>query len=81
MENLCKSHTMKLFLPLLHEITESVEGSSTKSKVFVKNGGALSSCRPSTGCGEKDEDAAPHAAAMLVAEAAGVSSSSAFTST
>lgn len=85
MANLCESHTMKLFLALLHEITESDEGSSTISKVLIKNGGVPKSCKASIGCGEEDDDAAPpppppvHAAALLAVEAVGVSSSSIFT--
>lgn len=54
-ENLWESQTMKLFLPLLHEITESVEGSSTISYVLVKNGGGPISFNPSIGRGEEDE--------------------------
>lgn len=34
----------------------SVEGSSTISNVFVRNGGGPTSCSPSIGCGEKLED-------------------------
>lgn len=53
---------MKLFLAVLHEITESVEGFSTISKVLLRNGGGPTSYRPSTGCGgddEEDDDAPP----------------------
>lgn len=35
---------------------ESVNGSSTISKVFVRNGGGPTSCRPSIGWGVTDED-------------------------
>ena len=53
---------MKLLRALLHETTESVEGSSTISKVLVKNGGGPTSLSPCIGCGvtfedeEEDED-------------------------
>lgn len=33
-----------------------VDGSSTTSKVLVRNGGGPTSCNPSIGCGEKLED-------------------------
>lgn len=58
---------MKLLRALLHETMESVNGSSTISKVFVKNGGGPTSWRPSIGCGvmleddEEEEDDAPAA--------------------
>lgn len=47
---------MKVFLAVLHEITESVEESSTISKVLIKNGGVPRSCKASIGCGEADDD-------------------------
>lgn len=47
---------MKLLRPPLHETTASVDGSSTISYVFVKNGGGPTSFNPSIGCGEKLED-------------------------
>jgi len=52
-ENLWESQTMKLFLASLQDTMESVEGSSTISKVLVRNGGGPTSCRPSIGCAEK----------------------------
>lgn len=55
-ENLLQSQTMKLLRALLHETTESVDGSSTISKVLVRNGGGPMSFNPSIGCGEKLED-------------------------
>lgn len=59
-ENLYESQTMKLLRALLHETSESVAGSSTISKVFVRNGGGPTSCRPSNGWGakpgEEDDD-------------------------
>lgn len=55
-EKVLESQTMKLFLPRLHETTASVDGSSTISKVFVRNGGGPTSCSPSFGLGEEEED-------------------------
>jgi len=40
----------------LHDTIESVDESSTISKVLVRNGGGPTSCSPSIGCGEKAED-------------------------
>jgi hypothetical protein len=37
----------------------SVEGSSTISKVFVRNGGGPTSCKPSIGRGDKLEEDEP----------------------
>lgn len=71
---------MKLFLALLQEITASVDGSSTISKVFIKNGGGPTSWSPSIGSGDDDEeeDNDDPAAAVVVVR---VQSSSNFTST
>lgn len=67
---------MKLFRALLHETIESVDGSSTISKVFVRNGGGPASCKPSIGCGEKlEDDEEDDAAAAAVAAHVTVSSS------
>lgn len=56
-----ESHTMKLLRAVLHDTMESVVGSSTISKVFDRNGGGPTSCRPSIGCGValEDEDDEP----------------------
>lgn len=61
MDNLWESHTMKLLRDELHDTMESVVGSSTISKVFVRNGGGPTSCKPSIGCGVtlEDEDDEP----------------------
>ena len=47
---------MKLLRALLHETIESVNGSSTISKVLVRNGGGPTSCKPSIGWGVTDEE-------------------------
>jgi len=47
---------MKLFRASLQDTIESVEGSSTISKVLVRNGGGPTSFRPSIGCAEKLDD-------------------------
>lgn len=47
---------MKLLRAMLQETMESVDGSSTISKVLVRNGGGPISCRPSMGRGDKLED-------------------------
>lgn len=75
-ENLCESQTTKLFLPLLHETTESVAGSSTISNVFVRKGGGPTSCNPSLGRGEEeDDDEQPVVAVVLVDDMNVISSS------
>ncbi|KAE8124584.1 hypothetical protein FH972_019451 [Carpinus fangiana] len=57
MQNLLGSQTMKLLRAPLHDAIESVDGSSTISKVLVRNGGGATSCSLSIGCGKKlDEE-------------------------
>lgn len=75
-ENLWQSQTMKLLRALLHDTTESVDGSSTISNVLLRNGGGPTSCNPSIGCGVILEDEEDVAAAMPV-----ISFSSSFTTT
>lgn len=69
---------MKLLRAPLHETMESVDGSSTISKVFVRNGGGPASCNPSIGCGEKLEDDEEEDAAADGATCVTVSFSSSF---
>lgn len=52
-ENLWESQTTKLLRALLQETMSLVEGSSTTSKVLVRNGGGPTSCNPSLGCGKR----------------------------
>ena len=59
---------MKLLRALLQETMGSVEGSSTISNVFVRNGGGPKSCKPSIGRGDKledDEDDEPTVPAII----------------
>lgn len=59
---------MKLLRALLQETMGSVEGSSTISKVFERNGGGPKSCKPSIGRGDKleeDEDDEPTVAVIV----------------
>ncbi|KAL5728733.1 hypothetical protein ACHQM5_001783 [Ranunculus cassubicifolius] len=56
---------MKLFRALLHETIESVNGSSTISNVFVRNGGGPISFSPSTGCGYIGSDEEPPPPPMI----------------
>lgn len=81
-ENCWESQTMKLLRALLHETMESVDGSSTISKVFVRNAGGPGSSNPSIGCGEKlEDDEEEDAAADVVVIYFTVSFSSSFTVT
>lgn len=77
---------MKLLRALLQETIESVNGSSTISKVFVRNGGGPTSCKPEIGWGvtdeeeeEEEEDAVAVAVAVATSDSSGFTFSSSIT--